>query len=68
MDPYLRVPLSEVQSSKVTRGRKPSFSSVRSVRQVIQDTCDNFDAANPGFIGQLGRACINAFRAASQAF
>jgi hypothetical protein len=35
---------------------------------VIQDTCDNIDAANTGFIGQLGRGRINAFRAASQAF
>ena len=38
------------------------------VRQVIQDTCDNIDAANPGFVGQLGRGRINAFRATSQAF
>jgi hypothetical protein len=38
------------------------------VRQVIQDTCDNIDAANPGFIGQLGRGRINAFQATSQAF
>jgi subtilisin family serine protease len=38
------------------------------VRQVIQDTCENIDAANPGFIGQLGRGRINAFQATSQAF
>jgi subtilase family protein len=31
------------------------------VRQVIQDTCDNIDAANPGFIGQLARGRINAY-------
>jgi subtilisin family serine protease len=35
----------------------------KEVRQVIEDTCDNIDAANPGFAGRLGRGRINAFRA-----
>jgi subtilisin family serine protease len=37
------------------------------VRQVIEDTCDDIDAANPGFAGMLGRGRINAFRAVSRA-
>jgi hypothetical protein len=36
------------------------------VRQVIEDTCDDIDAANPGFAGMLGRGRVNAFRAVSQ--
>lgn len=36
------------------------------VRQRIEDTCDNIDALNSGFIGQLGRGRINACRAVSQ--
>jgi subtilisin family serine protease len=35
------------------------------VRQVIEDTCDDIDAANPGFVGMLGQGRINAFRAVS---
>jgi subtilisin family serine protease len=35
----------------------------RQVRRVIEDTCDNIDAVNPGFVGLLGRGRINAFRA-----
>jgi subtilisin family serine protease len=35
----------------------------RQVRRVIEDTCDNIDAVNPGFVGQLGRGRINASRA-----
>ncbi len=33
------------------------------VRAIIEKTCDNIDAQNPGFIGQIGRGRINAFRA-----
>lgn len=33
------------------------------VRQIIEDTCDNIDAANRGFAGMLGRGRINARRA-----
>jgi len=33
------------------------------VRQIIEDTCDDVDALNPGFPRQLGRGRINAFRA-----
>jgi subtilisin family serine protease len=33
------------------------------VRQIIEDTCDEVDARNPGFAGQLGRGMINAYRA-----
>jgi subtilisin family serine protease len=36
------------------------------VRQRIEDTCDNIDALNPGFIGMLGRGRINAFKAVFQ--
>ena len=35
----------------------------RQVRRVIEDTCDNIDAVNPGKVGLLGRGRINAFRA-----
>lgn len=35
------------------------------VRRVIEETCDNIDAANPGFAGQLGRGRINAHQAVS---
>jgi subtilisin family serine protease len=37
------------------------------VRRVIENTCDDIDAANPGFVGMLGRGRVNAFRAASLA-
>jgi subtilisin family serine protease len=33
------------------------------VRQTIEATCDNIDAANPNFVGRLGRGRINAHRA-----
>jgi subtilisin family serine protease len=33
------------------------------VRQTIEATCDNIDAANPTFVGRLGRGRINAHRA-----
>ena len=33
------------------------------VREILQSTCDNIDAANPGFVGMLGGGRINAFRA-----
>jgi thermitase len=33
------------------------------IRRVVEDTCDNIDAQNPGFTGQLGRGRINAFAA-----
>ena len=33
------------------------------VRQTIEATCDNIDAANPNFVGLLGRGRINAHRA-----
>jgi subtilisin family serine protease len=37
------------------------------VRQIIEDSCDSVDAANPGFVGLLGAGRINAFRAVQQA-
>jgi thermitase len=40
----------------------PGLSS-REVRRIIEDTCDDVDALNPGFAGQLGRGRINAYRA-----
>ena len=33
------------------------------VRNIIQSTCDNIDALNPGFAGKLGKGRINAFKA-----
>ncbi|MBL7739342.1 MAG: S8 family serine peptidase [Chitinophagaceae bacterium] len=33
------------------------------VRNIIQSTCDNIDAKNPGFAGRLGRGRINAYHA-----
>ena len=35
------------------------------VRETIEATCDNIDAANPGFVGLLGRGRVNAHRALS---
>ena len=40
--------------------------SNQQVRQTIENTCDNIDALNPGFVGLLGRGRINAFRALQQ--
>jgi hypothetical protein len=37
------------------------------VRQVIEEACDNIDAANPASVSALGRGRINAFRAVSRA-
>ncbi len=35
------------------------------VRNIIEQTCDNIEPVNPGFVGQLGRGRINAFAALS---
>ena len=35
------------------------------VRQIIENTCDNIDTRNPGFVGKIGKGRINAFRALS---
>ncbi len=35
------------------------------VRTIIENTCDNIDATNPGFGGKLGKGRINAYRAIS---
>jgi subtilisin family serine protease len=37
--------------------------SNQQVRETIEATCDNIDAANPGFVGLLGRGRVNAHRA-----
>lgn len=37
------------------------------VREIIEDTCVNVDALNPGFGGLLGRGQINAFEAVTRA-
>lgn len=36
-----------------------------SVRAILEATCDSIDAANPGFVGMLGRGRVNAFSAVS---
>jgi subtilisin family serine protease len=41
--------------------------SNQQVRRVIENTCDDIDAANPGFVGTLGRGRVNASRAVSLA-
>jgi hypothetical protein len=33
------------------------------VRKIIEISCDNIDAQNPGFVGKLGKGRINAYRA-----
>ena len=33
------------------------------MRQIIENTCDNVDARNPGFAGKLGKGRVNAHRA-----
>ena len=35
------------------------------VRNIVESTCDNIDAKNPGFAGLLGKGRINAFKALS---
>jgi hypothetical protein len=35
----------------------------KQVRTIIETTCDNIDALNPGFAGKLGKGRINAFKA-----
>jgi subtilisin family serine protease len=37
--------------------------SNQQVRETIEASCDNIDAANPGFVGLLGRGQVNAYRA-----
>jgi subtilisin family serine protease len=37
------------------------------VRQIVEDTCDSVDSANPDFAGLLGAGRINAFRAVLRA-
>jgi subtilisin family serine protease len=44
--------------------RNPSLTN-QQVRSIIEATCDNIDAKNPSFVGQLGKGRINAFRALS---
>ncbi len=44
--------------------KDPSLTNHK-VRQIIESTCDNIDAANPGFSGKLGKGRINALRALS---
>lgn len=44
----------------------PGLSNLQ-VRQVIEDTCVNIDAINPGFAGLLGRGRVNAFQATTRA-
>lgn len=41
--------------------------SNQQVRRVIENTCDDIRAANPGFVGKLGRGRVNASRAVSLA-
>ncbi|MHB2156492.1 S8 family serine peptidase [Calditrichota bacterium GD2] len=40
----------------------PYLSNVQ-VRNIINETCDNIDAANPAYIGKLGSGRINAYQA-----
>jgi len=44
--------------------RDPSLTN-HQVRNIIESTCDNIDAANPGFAGMLGHGRVNAFSAVS---
>ena len=37
--------------------------SNRQVRETIEASCDKLDAANPGFVGLLGRGRVDAYRA-----
>ncbi|MEU6353213.1 S8 family serine peptidase [Streptomyces sp. NPDC047072] len=42
--------------------RNPELSGDQ-VRRIVESTCDDVDAANPGFAGMLGRGRVNAYRA-----
>ncbi len=44
--------------------RNPTLTNAQ-VRSIIETTCDNIDAQNPGFIGLLGKGRINALKALS---
>ncbi|MCS6882728.1 MAG: S8 family serine peptidase [Oscillochloridaceae bacterium] len=44
--------------------RNPTLSNAQ-VRAIIESTCDNIDAKNPGYAGKLGKGRINAFKALS---
>jgi serine protease len=46
----------------LVRSVKPNFTPLQAGEQV-RVTCDNIDAANPGFAGRLGHGRLNAFRA-----
>jgi subtilisin family serine protease len=46
------------------RSRNMSLTNTQ-VRSIIESTCDNIDAKNPGFTGLLGKGRINAFKALS---
>jgi hypothetical protein len=42
--------------------KKPTLTN-QEVRKIIEDTCDNIDAVNPGYAGKLGKGRVNAYRA-----
>jgi subtilisin family serine protease len=44
--------------------RNPTLTN-QQVRTIVESTCDNIDAKNPGFTGKLGKGRINAFKAVS---
>ena len=46
------------------RSRNMTLTTAQ-VRNIIESTCDNIDAKNPGFAGLLGKGRINAFKALS---
>lgn len=47
------------------QARHPSWGPLE-VGEQLRMTCDNINAANPGFADQLGRGRINAFRAVTE--
>ena len=42
--------------------KNPELSHTQ-VREVIETTCDNIDAVNPGYEGKMGKGRVNAYRA-----
>ncbi|MEX0677679.1 MAG: S8 family serine peptidase [Pirellulales bacterium] len=42
--------------------RNPRLTN-QQVRNILENTCDNIDALNPGMAGLIGRGRVNAFRA-----
>ncbi len=46
----------------IVKSQFPSYTGLQ-VGEKVRVTCDNIDAQNPSYIGQLGKGRVNMFRA-----